>query len=333
VDSEWPFYQLSIPEAWKDFEFKQRFPDHNEIRSYFDHMAKVLDLRKDCVFNARVSSTEWSEASGRWSIRSEAGHRATGKYIFLCTGLLHRRHYPDFPGIADYGGVIHHSGFWPDDLDVEGKKIAVVGAGATGVQIVQELSKVAGSLSVLMRRPSYCLPLGNREITSHEQAAWKPFYPALFRAGRESAGGLPHTPPTGSIFDLTEDQLLEYYETLWKAGSFGFGGANYPQIFTDLKANRLAYDFWAMKTRARISDPRKRELMAPTDPPYPLLTKRCPLEMDYYEMLDQPHVDIVDLNEAPIETFTKTGIKFGDGSEKDFDFVILATGFESFTGS
>ncbi|KAF5556060.1 cyclopentanone 1,2-monooxygenase [Fusarium napiforme] len=333
VDSEWPFYQLSLPEVWSDFNFSERFPTDKEIREYFAHAVNVLDLRKDINFNACVNSAEWSEETGRWTVKTEAGHQVSAKYLFLCTGLLHRRHYPDFPGFSKYKGAVYHSGSWPSDLDVTGKKVCIVGAGATSVQLTQELAKKASSLSVLMRRPSLCLPLGNRGVTKTEQDNWKPFFPALFREGRLSAGGLPHTPPKKSIFDVSDEERTSHYETLWRSGSFGFGGANYSEIFMDLSANRLAYDFWAKKTRARITDVRKRELMAPVEPPYPILTKRCPLEHDYYEMLDKPNVDIVDIKANPIRTFTSNGILFENEDEIELDCVILATGFESFTGS
>ncbi|OAL39669.1 hypothetical protein AYO20_01066 [Fonsecaea nubica] len=333
VDSEWPYYQLSLPEVWKDWNFTERFPSHTEIRNYFAHVDKVLDIRKDVVFNARVNSCTWDDKEHRWTVKTEAGHTTVCKYLFLCTGLLQRRHYPEFPGFDQYKGEVHHSGFWPEDLDVTGKRVVVVGAGATSIQIVQELTKKASHLSMLMRRPSLCLPIRNRPISEAEQDGMKPYYDVLFKAGRKSAGGLPRGPPDASIFDVSDAEREQYYEELWKCGSFSFGASNYKEIYFDQKANRIAYDFWAKKTRARMSNPVKRDLMAPLEPPYPILTKRCPLEIDYYEMLDQDHVDIVDLNTNPIKTFTPTGIAFADGTEKDFDIVILATGFESFTGS
>lgn len=333
VDSEWPYYQLSLPEVWRDWNFTQRFPDHNEIRSYFLHADKVLDLRKDIEFEARVNSCVWNENTGRWTVSTEANHVATCKHLFLCTGLLHRRHYPDFPGIERYQGVIHHSGFWPEGLDVTGKKVAVIGAGATAIQIVQELAKVAAKLDNYLRRPSLCLPMAQRSITEAEQDGLKPYYGTLFEQGRKSAGGYPRYPPEASIYDVSDEERERYYEHLWKAGSFGFGASNYKEIWFDLKANRMAYDFWAKKTRARISDPRKRDLVAPLEPPYPILTKRCPLEQDYYEMLDRENVELINLNATPIKTFTEKGILTEDGVEREYDFVVLATGFESFTGS
>lgn len=218
VDSEWPFYQLSIPEVWKGFNFSQRFPDHTEIRKYFEHLDKTLDLRKDVEFGAHVNSAEWKD--GKWHVTTMAGHTATCKYLFLCSGLLHRRHYPDFPGFDNYKGIVHHSGYWPEDFDVSGKKVAVIGAGATSVQIVQELTKQAANLTMMMRRPSICLPARNREVTTQEQTYFKPYYGILFKEGRVSNSGFPAKGPNESIWDVSQEDRETYFEELWKYGSF-----------------------------------------------------------------------------------------------------------------
>ena len=162
-----------------------------EIRSYCAHIDKVLDLRKDVQFNAHVVDVQWSTADEHWTVKTEGGQVATSKYLVLCTGLLHRRHVPDFPGLATYKGVVHHTGFWPEEMSVKGKKGGVIGAGATAVQVVQELAKEADQLTVFMRRPSLCLPMGQRPVTSQEQKGWKSYFRTLFAAGRESRAGFP----------------------------------------------------------------------------------------------------------------------------------------------
>ncbi|KAL4861008.1 hypothetical protein BDV12DRAFT_208596 [Aspergillus spectabilis] len=334
VDSEWPHYQLSIPEVWKDFYFTERFPSHDEIRLYFHHVDKVLDLKKDMQFNARVNSATWDASKRLWTVTTEAGHVGVAKYLCLFTGLLHRQYLPDFPGFDKFKGQVYHSAAWPGDVDVTGKKVAVIGAGATGIQLVQELSKKASHLAMFMRRPSICMPLGNRGVTRAEQDSWKPYFKHLFDAGRKSsAGGIPIIPPTKGIFELSDAEREEYYEALWKSGSFHFGGGNFPEIFTDRRANRIAYDFWAKKTRARFTNPVKRDLMAPLEPPFPILTRRSPLEHDFYDCLDRDNVEIVPLLQTPFESFTETGITTADGKHRDFDIIVCATGFESFTGS
>ena len=161
----------------------------------------------------------------------------------------------------------------------------------------------------------------------------RPYFRILFDAGRKSASGLPTPPPTKGIFEFSDAERDEYYETLWKSGAFHFAGGNFPEIYIDRQANRIAYDFWAKKTRARFSNPVKRDLMAPIEPPFPILTRRSPLERDFYDCLDQDHVEIVPLLQTPFQTFTETGIQTADGRLREFDCVIFATGFESFTGS
>ncbi|KAL4861925.1 hypothetical protein BDV12DRAFT_207663 [Aspergillus spectabilis] len=333
VDSEWPHYQLSLPEVWKDFYFTERFPTRDEIKGYFDHVAKVLDLRKDIEFNARVKSASWDGASSQWTVTTETGHVGVARYLLLFTGLLHREYTPDVAGLETYKGQVHHSAAWPESVDVTGKRVAVIGAGASGIQLVQALSKSASELAMFMRRPSICMPLGNRPVSRAEQDSWKPYFKVIFDAGRKSAGGLPLSTPSRGIFELTDIEREEYYETLWRSGSFHFGGSNFPEIFVDPRASRLAYNFWAKKTRARFTNPVKRDLMAPVEPPFHILTRRSPLEHDYYDCLDRDNVEIVPLLQTPLERFTESGILTADGRHREFDYIIFATGFESFTGS
>lgn len=329
-------YQLSIPEAWKDWNFSQRFSDHRELREYFEHLDKTLDLRKDIQFEAHVNSCQWNAETCRWTVTTKAGHIADCKYLFLATGLLHRRYYPDFPGLTTYKGALHHSGFWPEDIDVKSKKIAIIGAGATSVQIVQELSKATkdgGSLTMFMRRPSYCLPMQQRQLTKEEQTYMKPWYSRLFREGRLTFSGFLGDPPGKKVFEVSEEEREAHFEDLWAMGGFHMILGSYADNVFDPKANRVAYDFWAKKIRSRINDPVKKDLMAPLEPPYPFGTKRTPLEHDYYECLDMDHVEIVNLNQNPLKTFTEKGILMQDGKSYDFDIVVLATGFDSFSGS
>jgi cation diffusion facilitator CzcD-associated flavoprotein CzcO len=333
VDSETPFYQLNIPEVYKTWNFSQRFPDHRELRKYVAHIDKTLNLRKDVEFEARVVDVSYDKEEGRWTVTTANGSVATGKYLILATGLLHRRHYPDFPGLNEFKGEIHHSGFWPEDLSVKGKKVAIIGAGATSVQIVQELAKEADHLTMFMRRPSYCLPMGQRAFTEQEQNQWKSYYERLFAEGRKSRAGFPNTPNDRGVFDVSDEERERHFEESWNRGAFNYLMLTYKDVLVDKKANRVVYDFWRKKIRARMTDSVKQDLMAPEEPPYWFGTKRTPLEHDYYEMLDRPNVEIVDLNKNPLKTFVPSGMVMEDEKLKEFDMVVLATGFDSFTGS
>ncbi|EUC27099.1 hypothetical protein COCCADRAFT_10211 [Bipolaris zeicola 26-R-13] len=337
VDSEFPFYQLNIPEAYKSFDFTQRFPDHKELRRYMNHLDNVLELRKDVFFGAEVRGAEYDQDQGVWTIVTTKGLKATAKYLVLATGLLHRKYCPDFPSFAKYKGEVYHSSSWPDDENLTKKRVAVIGAGATSVQIVQELAKQTadgGSLTIYIRRPSTCIPMRQRDISPEEQESLRAYYPVLFKEGRQSRGGIPISSVGCNVFEHTVEQRERLFEELWARGAFNFLLGTYRDIAIDEEANREIYNFWAKKVRLRMKDPLKKDLMAPLKPLYPFGTKRPPLERDYYECVDMKHVQIVDLKKDPIKAFTEHGIATeSDLVEKQFDVVVLATGFDSFTGS
>lgn len=335
VDSETPFYQLNIPEVYKTWSFSKRFPDHTELRDYFTHIDKILGLRKDVSFNSKVNSCTWDKENSKWTITTESGEKARARFLIMGTGLLHKPHLPSWEAQETYKGRIYHSSEWPKNSDLTGKKVAVIGAGATAVQIVQELGKQASQLVNLVRRPSYCLPMGQRNWTEQEQAAWKAFYPALFTAGRASFAGFPiERPSVAKVQDVSVAKREEHYETTWAAGAFHFTFLNYGNVTLDKEANRIVYDFWNKKVRQRLMDPNKQKLMCPNEPPYFFGTKRTPLEHDYYDVLNQSNVEVVSLNDHPIASFTERGLRLGgEEGEREFDAVVCATGFDSFTGS
>lgn len=336
VDSETPFYQLNIPEVYKTWNFSLRFPDHNELRAYCAHLDKTLGLRKDVSFNSKVTSCVWDKHSSRWTVSTNNNLTARAQFLVMATGLLHKPHLPSWQDQHTFKGPIYHSCAWPRTADVTGKRVAVIGAGATAVQIVQELGKQAAHLVNLVRRPSYCLPMGQRTWTAAEQAAWKPFYPALLRASRASFAGFPLERPHGDarVHDVSAAAREAHFEAIWAGGGFHFSMLNFSDVALDPAANATVYEFWKRKVGQRLTDPRKQALMCPERAPYFFGTKRTPLEHDYYDVLNQPNVEIVDLNTHPIAAFTEAGMRLeGEEVEREFDVVVCATGFDSFTGS
>ncbi|POS69502.1 hypothetical protein DHEL01_v212104 [Diaporthe helianthi] len=337
VDSEFPWYQLNIPELYTSWTFKERYPDHREIRAYFAHADKVLNLRKDTQFNARVVDCSWDDNAGEWTVKTEQGHVAKTRFLLLCCGLLHERHIPDLPGLRDYKGEVYHSSFYPEGLSLKGKRVGLIGAGATGVQITQEVAKEADHLTLFMRRPSTCLPSWQRPISEIENHAVYGYLDSVFKESRKShAGFLPVVRPTKTTLEATEEERHELWEKLWARGGFAFWTQGYTDSITSKEANKLHYEFWARKVRARMTDEKKMQYMAPLPAdkmPYHIFTKRPPLEADYYEMVDKPWVDVVNIKETPSKQFNETGIEMNDGRQIDFDVLILATGFDAFTGS
>lgn len=205
------------------------------------HIDSVLNLRKDTFFNARVNDATWSESLGKWTVTTIQGHKAIAKYLISCTGLLHRTYTPEFDGLKDFKGELYHSGDWDDTFSAKGKKVAIIGAGATAVQITQELGKVADELEVFVRRPSYCLPMQQRDWSELEQLQWKSFYPAIFQASRNSGTGFPCDRQKKKLFEVSEETRKNLFDRLWDAGGFHFLRANYTDVIIDKEANKVSY--------------------------------------------------------------------------------------------
>ena len=107
---------------------------------------------------------------------------------------------------------------------------------------------------------------------------------------------------------------------------------NYFDMTRELKANRIAYDYWKKRVRERVKDPRKATLLAPTEPPHPFGAKRLSLEQDFYDHFNRPNVDVIDIKTNPIVAFEPNGIRLQDGTVHELDIIALATGFDSITG-
>jgi cation diffusion facilitator CzcD-associated flavoprotein CzcO len=281
-----------------------------------------------------VVGAHFDKPSGRWITRTEDGRSAKSKYLLLALGFAAKRHFPDWPGLDQFKGELHHSSFWPDaGVDVKGKRVGIIGTGSTGIQITQETSKEAASVTNFVRTPNLCLPMQQQDITKEEQDKRKQGdYQEFFRNRLNPFAGFQYDFVQKNTMDDSPEEREAFYEKLFEAGGFEYWLANYQDLLFDNEANRQAYDFWAKKTRARITDPVKREILAPLEPPHAFGTKRPSLEQNYYEMLDRPENHVVDVNKTPIEKIVEKGIVTSDGKLHEFDVIALATGFDSVTG-
>lgn len=333
VDSEIPYYQFSVPEVWRKWSFKERFPGGPELREYFDYVDEKLELSKDITFSANVVDADWDELTSRWTVKTEAGHVATCQHLICATGSSFKAHYPDFKGLSKFKGQLIHSTRWPEVAETKDKRVAIIGSGATAVQCTQEISKEASHLTVYIRTASISLPMFQRHLTEMEQRVAKSTYKRMFSSCRHTGSGLGYDMQKGSIFDISDEEREELWEELWNRGGFNFPQSNYRDYLMDEEANKLMYEFWAKKTRPRIKNPEKRAFLIPEKAPFAFGTKRSSLEQDYYECLDRDNVDVEDLKGNPIREFTEKGIISEDGTEREFDTVVMATGFDAMTGS
>lgn len=333
VDSHVPNYEYSLEEVWRDWTWTERFPGRDELVAYFDHVVDVLGLASDIDLRTRVTSARFDEANHRWMVTTESAASYDCRYLMLCTGFGSKPYVPDLPGLSEFAGSSHHTARWPAHGEpIVDRRVGVIGTGASGVQVVQELAPHARHLTVFQRSPVMAIPMRQQRLDPAEQAAAKIDYPEVFRRRNTSPSSFADIERLEqSALDASDAERTAVYEEAWGKGGFHFWAGTFNDILLDEHANRTAYDFWRDRTRERLTDPATAELLAPTDPPYPFGTKRPSLEQNYYEWFNQANVDLVDLRATPIDTITPTGIRTTD-REIELDLLVLATGFDANTG-
>jgi len=332
VDSHIPIYEYSSEELWRDWNWTERFPAWDELRRYFRYVDEKLGLSRDVRFNTRVTAAEFDGARNQWAVKTQDGRMLRSRYFIPCTGFAAKAYTPALKGLSSFAGPCHHTAHWPQEgLSMKGKRVGVIGTGASGVQVIQEAGREASHLTVFQRTPNLALPMRQRKLDAVEQTRTKAEYPALFQKRRESFGGFEITRREQSALEVSDEERRAHYEDLWQKGGFHFWAGTFNDILTDERANRTAYEFWRDKTRARIKNPRMREKLAPMEPPHPFGVKRPSLEQWYYEVFNQDNITLVDLKEEPILEIVPQGVRTV-GKLHEFDILVLATGFDAVTG-
>lgn len=333
VDTWAPIYQYSREDLWRDWEFSELYPGWDEVRRYFHYVDEKLDLSRDVRFHTRVSAAEFDENRDQWVVHVDDGTSVRARYLVLCTGFGSKPFVPDIPGLDSFAGECHHTARWPQQgLDVVGKRLGVIGTGASGVQVIQEVAPDAARLTVFQRTPNTALPMRQQQLDAETQARMKLGYSERFGKRAETFAGFDYDFQDKGALELPADERDAVYEQLWATGGFLPWLATFNDVLLNADANATAYAFWRDKVRARITDPAVAEKLAPTEPLHPFGVKRPSLEQRYYEVYNQDHVELVDLRESPIERVTPTGVVTADGREHALDVLVLATGFDAVTG-
>lgn len=333
VDTQGAIYQYSREDLWRDWSYSELYPSWAEVREYFHYVDKKLDLSRDIRFNTRVTAAEFDEAARQWVIKTDKGSVVRARYFVLCTGFGSKPYIPAIEGLASFAGECHHTGLWPQEgLDFTGKRVGVIGTGASGVQVTQEASRNAAHITVFQRTPNLALPMRQQKLDDTTQQRMKEDFPARFEKRGKVFAGFDYCDFIDkSALEVSADERRATYEDLWEKGGFVPWLGTFRDVLFDEKANLTAYEFWRDKTRARINDPAMADKLAPMNPPHPFGVKRPSLEQSYYEVFNRDNVSLVDLRESPIERITPTGIKTKDGMY-ELDILVLATGFDAVTG-
>jgi cation diffusion facilitator CzcD-associated flavoprotein CzcO len=330
-DSESYSYAYSFSEELlQEWDWKEHFSGQPENERYLNYVADKFDLRRHIQFNARISSAVYDEQENRWQIETEDGRRARAQFVIAAVGILSASYVPDIAGIDSFQGQSFHTSRWPrEPVNLRGKRVGVIGTGATAVQLITEIAKEVGHLTVFQRTPNYCAPLRNSEIDPETQKKIKASYPEIFKKCRETVGGFMHDFDPRSALEVSPEEREAFFEAIWAEPGFKKWFGNFHDVMTNREANELYAEFVRNKIRARVKDPVVAEKLCPKD--HPFGSKRIPLESGYYEVYNQDNVLLVDVRETPIERVTPKGIKTSD-KEYEFDVIIYATGFDAVTG-
>jgi len=331
-DSEsWTYGYSFSEEILREWEWSEHFAAQPETLRYCNFVADKLDLRRDIEFSCRIRSAVYDEAANEWAIETEDGRRARARFLITAIGPLSAPTMPSIPGVESFRGEAYHTGRWPHEpVSFAGKRVGVIGTGATAVQAITEIAKTVGHLTVFQRTPNWCAPLRNSAIDAATQARIKATYPEIFALCRDSFGCFIHQADPRKALEVSAEEREAFYEKLYGEPGFGIWMGNFRDVLVDAEANATITEFMRRKIRERVRDPKVAEKLIPTN--HGFGTRRVPLESGYYEVYNQPNVRLEDIRETPIERITPTGIKTRD-AEYEFDMIIYATGFDAITGA
>ena len=309
IDSESEVYGYFWNEQlMQEWNWSERFAAQPEVLRYIHRAAEIMDIRKNFIFNAKVHKATFEDASNAWTLEFQQGHRApvTTRFVFSALGPLSATQMPRIPGINTFKGESYHTAAWPRDpiglgpakLDFSNKRVAVIGTGSTGVQLIQEMAKVAKHLTVFLLEPNWCTPLGNGPMTQERMDYIKSHYNEFTAKCDASIAGFPHEFDPRNLFDVPKEERDAKLEELYKGPGFSLWLGTFQDGLSDPEANQYLSDFVANKIRQRVKDQHIAELLIPKD--HGFGTRRVPLETNYYEVYNQDNVSVVDLNTTPI---------------------------------
>ncbi|KAL6241605.1 hypothetical protein RBB50_011386 [Rhinocladiella similis] len=338
VDTSFPMYEFAAQELWEDWTWKEKFPGRDELMEYFGHVDKKWDVRRHIQFNTMVDKCVFDIVDEEWTVYTSRGNIVKTKFVLLATGFAAKHYTPPIKGLDNFQGISCHTAHWPKEgIDIAGKRVGVIGTGASGVQVIQEIGQKVKHLTVFQRTANTALPMrqkraGSLEVANQNQR--KSEYPALFDLTRKTFAGWDYDQLSKLSTDDSPEAREALWEDLWVQGGFHPWLGNYQDLLTNQDLNNSFYNFWRNKVRARITkhDPELLENLAPELPENPFGTKRPSLEQQYYEIYNQSNVDLVNIRKNPIIEVSATGVKTLNG-EIPLDILILATGFDAVTGS
>jgi cyclohexanone monooxygenase len=330
-DSESFVYQYSFDaDLYEETNWKTKYVRQPEILAYLNGVVDRYRLREHITLETAMTSADFDESSGRWTVRTDRGERITCRFLVTGLGLLSATNLPEFPGADTFQGRIVHTGAWPADLDLAGKRVGVIGNGSTGNQVITASAPVAQHLTSFQRTPQYSVPAGNRELSPEQLASYKENRAANWAQVHNSSVAMGFEESTLPTFSVSAEERERIYQRAWdEGGGFRFMFETFGDIATDAAANEEAAAFIRRKIAEIVTDPETRRKLTPTD----LYARRPLCDTGYYATFNRSNVTLVNVKENPISELTAAGVRTADGTVHELDVLVCATGFDAVDGN
>ncbi len=294
-DNTYPGAACDIPSLLYSYSFEQNpewsraYSDSEEILGYINHVVGKYNLERFIRFGANVTGIGFDDETGTWTAETEEGTRYRGRTAVMAAGPLANVSFPDIRGLDSYTGHKIHSARWDHDYDITDKRIAVIGTGASAVQIIPEVVKTARSVKVFQRTPGWVLPRADFPHPEWAKAMFRRL-PLTESAARQAWFWSHEMMATGMVWDTPVTTAIQ-----WAARA---------------NLRRQVNDSW---TRYRLT------------PDFRAGCKRMLMSNDYYPALQQDNCKLITW---PIATLAPNGIRTADGIEHEVDCIVFATGFD-----
>ena len=332
-DSESYVYCFSFDDdLLQEWNWSGKYPEQPEILSYLNHVADRFDLRSGIQFNTSVTAARFNDGTGLWDVETDQGDHVTAQYVVTAIGCISTGQIPQIPGLDSFEGEWHHTGAWPHEgVEFEGKRVAVIGTGSSGIQSIPVIARESEHLTVFQRTPQYTIPAQHGTVDQAFLKEVKANYREILDEAKHTAAGFPYDASETSALEVSDEERQETYERLWEKGGFHFMLGSYSDIATDRRANDTASEFIRQKIREIVNDPETAERLLPRD--HPFSSKRALIDTNYFDTYNRDNVDLVDIRHFPIEEITATGLRTADGQEYEVDTIVFATGYDAMTGT
>ncbi|NLS11176.1 NAD(P)/FAD-dependent oxidoreductase [Nesterenkonia sp. MY13] len=329
-DTESHLYRYSFDrDMLKEDHWDHTYLTQPEILDYLEGVVDRFDLRKHFRFGTEVTSAVYLEDEQLWEITA-GGDLYRARYVINGVGLLSAVNLPKIPGMEKFQGDILHTGAWPEEADMTGKRVGVVGSGSTGTQVVTALGPKAQHLTHFIRTPQYSVPVGKRPVSEQERAEVKQNFDAIWDQAKNSSVAFGFEESTVPALSVSEEERNRVYEEAWqRGGGFRFMFGTFGDIATDEDANETAAAFIRGKIHEIVKDPEKARKLTPHD----LYARRPLCDDGFFETFNRDNVDVVALKETPFREITEDGVITEDGTLHELDVLIFATGFDAVDGN